>query len=179
MGIRQELFDPTFILARIQLLDGVKLHFAMQDEIRVQNWMKTTDRGKVKNKTKTKTTHNLLIRMVFPASYYSLNGEPVGDMEIEKRDEFYSVKKKLKIKRLGHDTLSVKHFFEAIQSVYYQFEPLNKHDDEHKSPQDDAVVLAPFIWNGGYFDDYDYDSIEYHDNSDMSYDDHENSVFDS
>ncbi|MDW3193562.1 MAG: hypothetical protein R8G66_14400 [Cytophagales bacterium] len=184
-GREQKLYSPTYILARTQLLDGVKLNFAMQDEIKDQNWTKTNYRGKVKYKSKTKTTHHLLIRMSFPADKYTWNGDTTEDLVIEQNGEQFEAKKKVKIKQLGDEVLSVKHFFDAIQSVYAKFtpqgeQPVREREGDSEEIYDDGdAVVAAYVWHGAYFNRYDYDSMDYQDSSDMSYEDDEGTVFDS
>lgn len=186
-GRNQTRYAPTYILARVQLLDGAKLQFGLQEEIKDLNWSQRNSRGKTKYKSKTKTTHLLLIKMSIPKSNYEWNGTSFEDLVIKEKNYHYEVRKKLKLKALGDHFLPVDVFFKAISSIYAQFTPLEggeqrKHPREGDAGEyieDDGVYIAPYVWYGGYFDDYDYDSVDYHDGTDMAYDDDENSVFDS
>lgn len=179
------MYSPVFILAKSKLLDGVSLHFALQDKIRDLKWSKTNSRGKVKYKSKTKTVHNLLIKMSFPKTRYRWNGETKEGLVIKKHRDHYEAKMKLKIKKVGEHLLSVKYLFEAIQSVYYQFEPTKLSQTNHSeevvisSEEEGSEDLAPFIWQSSYFDDYDYDSVDVQNGSEVPYEQNENSVFDS
>lgn len=185
-GRKQSLYTPTYFLGRVQLLDKAKLQFGFQDEIKDQTWTKTNFRGKTKYKSKTKTIHHLLLKISIPKSGYSWNGVSYEDLVITEETDHYEAKKKVKLKRDGNHHLSVDYFFRAVSSIYQQFTPLDGNGEELQvptkdktHPEDDLGYMAPYMWHGSYFDDYDYDSVDYHDGSDLAYDQDENSVFDS
>ncbi len=186
VGVRkQSLYTAIYMLGRVQLLDEVKLQFGVQDELRDQKWTTTSMSGKTKWKSKTKTTNQILIKMLLPKAKYAWNGSEERDLEVQEKADHYEAKKKIKIKHIGENELSNREFFAAIQSVYAQFTPLDEqaqreHQGEgRESQEDDGVYMAPYVWYGGYFDHYDYDSVDYQDGTEMSYEEEENSVFDS
>ena len=157
----------------------------IQDDIKDMSWTKTSASGKTKYKRKTKTVHNGLVKMILPATHYTWNQTTGEDMEIVAQEEVFEAKKKLKVKVVGDHILSVKYLFEAIEDIYAQFTPQGEQRvreqevGETEFHNDSDAVVAAYIWHGAYFDRYDYDSVDYHDTSDVSYEDDEGTVFDS
>lgn len=184
-GRSQSLYSPTYVMAKVTLLDQVKLQFGIQDDVKDLVWSKTSASGKMKRKMKTKTTHHGLVKMILPADQYTWNQTTGDDMGIVAQEETFEAKKKLKVKVVGDHILSVKYLFEAIEDIYAQFTPIGeqqirqREDDGTDHFDDGDAMVAAYVWHGTYFDRYDYDSVDYQDPSDMSYEDDEGTVFDS
>ncbi|MEM9857908.1 MAG: DUF308 domain-containing protein [Bacteroidota bacterium] len=180
----QKLYSPTYIMSRVSLKDGTLLEFVVKDDIKDLNWKKRSASGKTKFKRKTKFVHQCFIKMTLPKAEYTWNETQGEGIEIADHNDHYQVKTKIKIKKIGDHVLHVKAFFEAIQAIYELFQPLNPkakastvRDDSEEF--DDSLMLVPYVWYGGYFDQYDYDSFEYSDTGEMIMEDESANVFDS
>ena len=90
----------------------------------------------------------------------------------------------MKIKKTGNHILHVKAFFDTMQSIYALFQPLNP-TVQASTVRDESVeyqdhfMTTPYIWYGGYFDQYDYDSFDYSDTGEIMTEDETANVFDS
>ena len=102
-------------------------------------------------------------------------------------EDTYEVKTKLKIKVVGDHILRPKEFFDGIQLLYAQFDPLHttgnystrRSEDEEFEEFEEDYYMTSYIWYGTYFDRYDYDSLEYSDSGEILVDDAGATVFDS
>ncbi|MEM7549500.1 MAG: hypothetical protein AAF363_07495 [Bacteroidota bacterium] len=182
---KQSMYSPTYIMTRLSLKDGTLLEFVVKDDIKDLNWKKRSASGKTKYKNKTKFVHQCFIKMTLAKTEYTWNGTQTEGIEVVDHNGHYQVKSKIKIKKIGDHVLHVKAFFEAIQSIYALFQPLNPssgastvRNDTEEEYQDDYMFI-PYVWYGGYFDDYDYDSFDYSDTGEIVMEDEAANVFDS
>lgn len=183
-GRTQKLFSPTYIISRVALSDDSLLEFVVKDDIKDLNWTKRSASGKTKYKKKTKFVHQCMIKMTLSTREYTWNESIHPDIQIVEDNGNYLAKVKVKIKKLGDNVLHVKAFFEAIQSIYEQFQPLNPTTNATTSRDDsveyqDDFLMVPYVWYGGYFDQYDYDSFDYSDTGEIMTEGDTANVFDS
>lgn len=181
---KQKLFSPTYIIARVALSDDSLLEFVVKDDIKDLNWTKRSASGKTKYKSKTKFVHQCMIKMTLPKKEYTWNESTHPDIQIVEDNGNYLAKVKVKIKKLGDNVLHIKAFFEAIQSIYEQFQPINPTTNATTSRDDsveyeDNFMMVPYVWYGGYFDQYDYDSFDYSDTGEIMTEGDRANVFDS
>lgn len=186
-GRDQKLYTPIYIIAQITLLDKVYLEFIVQEAIKDLNWRTTNARGKTKYKSKTKVVHMCTTRMTLPRSEYRWDGSSIPEVEITETSDAFIAKTKVKIKKIGDHVLHIRDFINSIQLIYEQFEPLNptlegsSASSEHDTDDSYSEVgmIAPYIWYGGYFDRYDYDSFDHTYYEEGVYEHEGESVFDS
>ncbi len=185
IGVRkQKLYSPTYIISKVPLTDDTLLEFAVKDDIKDLRWTKRSASGKTKYKSKTKFVHQCFIKMTLPKKEYTWNGTEAPGVQIIDHNDQYVAKVKVKIKKVGDHVLHVKAFFDAIQSVYGQFQPLNPTTNAPTSKDEsveyeDVFMAVPYVWYGGYFDRYDYDSFDHSDTGEVMMDDDATNVFDS
>lgn len=184
-GRNLSLYKPTYIICKVQLIDGALLEFVVSDDLKDFNWTKRSASGKTKYKSKTKVVHHCFIKMTLPKSEYTWNGTNPPDVQIVDHNGDYFAKQKIKIKKLGKDNiLNVNAFFAAIQGIYELFKPLNpaaqepRRSEETNEYEDDYAAI-PYIWYGTTYTDYDYDSFDYQDTGNYMYEDEGATVFDS
>ena len=187
-GRNLKLYQPKYIIAMLELLDGAILDFIVADDIKEFSWWKKSASGKSKYKTKSKFVHHAFIKMSVPKSEYILNSNNSSNLQVEESETTYIAKYKLKLKTEGKNrVLPLKHFFDAIQNIYSVFQPINalskvpakKVDEEIEDHSMAATGMAVYMWSGGYFDSYDYDSFDYSDSGSYDTDDDSATVFDS
>lgn len=188
MGRDQKSYAPTYIIAKITLEDQVLLAFVVQESIKDQKWTKRNARGKTKFKSKSKLTHLCDIKMTIPKSEYTWGGTMPPELTITDEGDHFIAKSRIKIKKIGDHVLHVKAFIDTVQAIYGQFEPLNPtQQPEQDNRQTDSVeyeedgidMIAPYIWYGGYFDRYDYDSFDHTHYEGESFESDGPSAFDS
>ena len=102
---------------------------------------------------------------------------------MEENDDTYTLKTKLKFKKLGKDhILKPAEFFNGLKEIYLLLnngqEPDQDVTQENLSDIADDMVMAS-VWHGAYFDQYDYDSFDYHDGGNYAWEDDGGSIFDS
>jgi hypothetical protein len=119
-GRSRKLYQPNPIMLSTQLNDGTMVELAVQDDI--SHFTYRNARGKTKSKTKA--THNYLIKLAAPKEKYPSPGD-VNDPRItlEDRGEFYVAKYKGKLKTgvvmLDDDIiLDNEAIFKAMQLLY-------------------------------------------------------------
>ncbi|MEM7109857.1 MAG: hypothetical protein AAF519_16650 [Bacteroidota bacterium] len=181
---KQKMYSPTYIMSRLTLKDGTLLEFVVKDDIKDLNWTKRTARGKTKYKKKTKFVHHCFIKMTLAKEEYTWNGTQGDGIEVVDHNGHYQVKTKIKIKKVGDHVLHVKSFFDTMQAIYALFGPLNPNTSASTVRDDsqefhDDYMFVPYVWYGGYFDQYDYDSFEYSDTGEIMMEDEAANVFDS
>ncbi|MEM9340368.1 MAG: hypothetical protein AAGA66_16655 [Bacteroidota bacterium] len=187
-GRNQKRYLPVYIIAKIVLKDESLLEFVVQEDIKDLKWKKRSSSGKIKFKTKTKLTQLCTIKMTLLKTSYTWKGTTNSDVDVSDTGDHYLAKTKAKVKKTGENILHVKVFIDAIQAVYDQFEPVDpvssaitptpdtqKESDTHE----EIGVLAPYIWYGGYFDRYDYDSFDHTHYEEGVYEEGGATVFDS
>ncbi|MEO1049338.1 MAG: hypothetical protein AAFX87_01840 [Bacteroidota bacterium] len=191
VGVRKlKLYQPKYIIAKVELKDSALLEVVIADDVKDFSWTKTNARGKTKFKNKTKYVHYCFIKMTLPKSEYKWLGEPSERVTVIDHNGDYIAKMKGKLKTIGKDNIqNVKVFFDNMQEIYSQFEPLNPAadapvrrpgDHDEGDDFDDTILLAtPYIWYGSTFDSYDYDSFDQTDSGDFVMDDDSATVFDS
>ena len=186
-GRNLKLYQPQYIIANTELNDGSSLAFVIGDDIKDLSWTKRSASGKTKFKRKTKFTHHCMIKMTLLKSAYRWSGNASDLVSITEDNDLYVAKTRIKIKTIGkNQTLAVKAFFDGVQAIYNEFEPLNaphtrqEREDGSEEIVDDVADLAlPYIWYGSHFDQYDYDSFDHSDTGDFAMDDDSATVFDS
>ncbi|MGD1957847.1 MAG: DUF308 domain-containing protein [Fulvivirga sp.] len=181
---KQKMYSPTYIMSRVTLKDGTLLEFVVKDDIKDLNWTKRSASGKTKYKRKTKFVHHCFIKMTLAKAEYTWNGTQDDGIEVVDHNGHYQVKARIKIKKVGDHVLHVKSFFDTMQAIYALFGPLNpstpastRRDDSEEFHDD--YMFVPYVWYGGYFDEYDYDSFEYSDTGEIMMEDEAANVFDS
>lgn len=125
-----------------------------------------------------------MIKMTLAKEEYTWNQSDHPDIHIIEDNGNYIAKVKVKIKKVGENVLHVKAFFDAIQSIYAQFQPLNPTTNATTTRDDsveyeDSFLMVPYVWYGGYFDQYDYDSFDYSDSGEIMTEGDTANVFDS
>lgn len=188
-GRNLSLYQPTYIIAKVTLLDKTQLEFVVKDDIKDFRWTKRSASGKTKFKRKCKTVHHILLKMTLSKDEYKWLGQTKSDTSVSDVVGAYLVKHRVKMKMGGGNlTMNVKSFFVAMQKVYDQFEPLNpratRRDDdgdeaEYDDDMDTAMAVGAYVWFDSSFDNYDYDSFDYSDNDQVMMDDEGATVFDS
>jgi len=162
-GRKQSLYTPTYITAKILLQDNVLLAFMFREDIKDLEWRKRNPRGKIKYKSKTKIVHHCLFNLRFPTSEYLWLGKTLENTFITKEDDYYLVKSKIKVKRIGDDYLHVKVFLDNIKAIYELFKPTAQQEKANniRRQEEDDSFLESYVWYGGYFERYDYDSFDH------------------
>lgn len=188
-GRNLKLYRPTYIIAKVMLLDKTQLEFVVKDDIKDFRWTKRSASGKTKFKRKSKTVHHITLKMTLSRDEYKWLGNRKNETIVRKVGETYLVKHRVKMKMGGGDlTMNVKSFFVAIQKVYDQFEPLkprtigreNREDGvEYDDDMDTAMAVGAYVWYDSSFDNYDYDSFDYSESGQVMMDDEGATVFDS
>ena len=174
-GRNQSQYNHTYIVAKTVLSDGAALQFVVQDEIKDQDWTKRSASGKTKYKSKIKVVHHCYIKLILPKSDYKSVSSVDPRVELTELEEQYEAKVKLKFKVIGDHILRPKEFFDGVQLVYAQFDPLNakgnystrRQEGEGEEYYEDDYFMPSYIWYGSYFDRYDYDSLEYSDSGEI------------
>lgn len=197
VGVRNlKLYSPKYIIARVTMKDQAVLEFVVADDIKDFSWKKRSASGKTKFKSKTKYVHQCLIKITLPKSEYNYKGSTHPAVSVEDVNGHYQAKSKIKIKTVGKDkVLAVGAFFEAMQNIYAQFEPINpvaqiaQEKPESEARKDDQVgmmhddpalgLATPYIWYGSAFNTYDYDSFDHTDAGDQIMEDDTVTAFDS
>ncbi len=186
-------YHTEIIKAKIPLKDGASLELSLIDDIKDFTYWKTSASGKRKFKSKSKIIHQYSIRLTVPkASYPHARPQGTDEILLELTDDAYVLKFKGKHKVDAKEhLLPLKSFFQTIESMYecIQGPPKRKSEGEEDAEVEELETLEvyeddtlPFVlWTGGYFDDYDYDSVHYSESiGDGAYMDEEGgSVFDS
>jgi len=181
-GRSQSLYMPTYITARIAFKDKVLFGFMLKEDIKDLTWTKRNYNGKVKRKSKTKLVHHCMFNFSFPKSEYLWLGNKKENCFITTEEDRYIVKSRIKIKKLGDHHWHVKDFIEEIKTIYALFKPLNHVTEEYEAnvhEGEEEIILAPYVWYGGYFDRYDYDSFDHTHYEHEAYEESGASVFDS
>ncbi len=189
-----KLYQPTYIIAKVTLLDGTLLEFVVGDDVKDFTWRKTNARGKTKFKSKTKYVHHCFIKMTLPKGEYEYSGREKPGIEIVDHNGHYFAKTKIKIKKVGKEhVLDANAFFSSVQEIYALFKPLNPSEEVRRRTEeegddyegddeyyyDDYHPGVAYVWYAHSFNDYDYDSFEYSDSGEMIMDDEGATVFDS
>ncbi|MBL6449398.1 hypothetical protein JMN32_24010 [Fulvivirga sp. 29W222] len=193
VGVKKlKLYSPKYIVARVTMKDQAVLEFVVADDIKDFSWKKRSRSGKTKYKRKTKFVHQCLIKMSLPKSEYRYKGSRNRTVSVVEVNEHYQAKAKIKIKAVGQDKmLGVNVFFETMQKIYANFEPINpvgqttpqkpkgKGRKEVYEEDPGLALDTPYIWYGSAFSTYDYDSFEYSDSGDTLMEDDSVNAFDS
>lgn len=174
-----DTFVSTYIMAKVKLKDQANLEFILGDQIKDMNWTKTSASGKTKYKSKSKVTHNCLIKLTVPKSRYPQElPDKDGDVGIDQKGDFYVLKTKIKEKRTGKDHI-LEHYqlLAGIQKIYAVLS--NQTPSRDDEVLDEEGYASGVIFTEEYFDEYDYDSFDYEDSGYFGDDEDGSSIFDS
>lgn len=180
--IRQ--FNPKWLSGSVMLKDQSILELHLLDDLKKLTVKKTNARGKTKIKSKVKSTHFLLIKLVLSNDIYQLKSEVPEDIVADQDAKKITLKAKHKHKvTSADDVLSVNQFLNLLESMYQAVEALpgkmpaatidseeeeiddSRFDDDSTSM--DAAGVAGvaatsfFVWSAYDFNDYDYDNFDY------------------
>ena len=151
-----ELYQPQYILGRVQLLDLSIMEFVIGDEYRKLTIRKRSASGKTKIKTKYKITHQAFVKLAFPKVNYLLSDRPGAAIIVEK-DDYIIVKRRLKVKSDKKDAiLKLDDFLVLVDELYKAV----KIKPGVKLPVTDRDVAARDAMAGGAGDmDFDEEAL--------------------
>ncbi len=172
-----ELYVPRFIMGKIKLLDLTLMEFVIGDDHRKVTVKKQSSSGKIKIKVKYKITHFAFLKISFPKSYYILSDTPGGAVIVE-QEEYFIVKRKLKVKSSEEESvLKIEDFLALVDELYKTVNikpgvklpvPEKVTDDKNKMKDvknvdfddDEFESGASFMVWGAYFSEADYTGFE-------------------
>jgi len=167
-----EIYQPKYILAKVSLLDGSYLEFAVADDIKKYSYRNANGRFK----SKTKTVHQYFIKLSLPKNRYKLKTQTFPDkVSLEEVQDEYIFKLKGKQKANNYVLLKLELFVASLQSLFDMVEDISlptgslqsgTTQSQEKQLTDSGLTdtgsLAsniPFlIWTNSYFNRRDYDS---------------------
>ncbi|MGD1846522.1 MAG: hypothetical protein ACFB10_14135 [Salibacteraceae bacterium] len=168
----------TYLTAQVKLQDGAVLTIGVAAAVKNFTWTKRSYSGKIKHKSKLKTTTQLVLKIKFPKTKYKLIKKGNFYIDAKSDSEYYIVKSKAKAKSVNESDfeLPINVPFQAMEKIYQLFEDLKPEDNPKATPATDHPqnarrtnevedefddFLLPTVWMGSYFDNYDHSSFDY------------------
>lgn len=184
-GRKVNAYESTYILTKVILKDQSALEFIIGDLITDLNWTKRSASGKTKYKSKSKVAHLCIIKLTVDKTKYSIQTPDIPpNITVEEKGDTLVLKIKIKVKKVGKNlVMGPKVLFDGLQELYAILLISGNQSQMGQSGSmaddiDEGALLAT-VWAGEYFDDYDYDSFDYEDNSYYFSDNDSESIFDS
>ena len=176
-------FHPRWLSGSVMLKDQSVLELHLLDDLKKLTVRKTNARGKTKIKSKVKSTHFLLIKLVLSRDIYHLKSEVPEDIVADQDAKKITLKSKLKHKvTSADDVLSVNEFLNLLEKMYLVVEALpgkmlitdidgdeealeesrfEDSDDLETAGVAGVAATSFFVWSAYDFNDYDYDNFDY------------------